>query len=315
MNERGTYSQCGWNQSYVFGETEFDLATSQMSCMVKRGQEQEDEAFPMSTMHYLLSHCTYGGCMEDEMDMATLERYLKIVCPTEVLEDKTLDLDPDGVYRTDQLEDHETLMRYLGGLPKSASHKLARMSEANHRRKDELKGEMLVKKLISAQDLLPHLLASDEQEEESWDYAEEERRVKVKLTEILETLPELFELLEEDTQEILKLVLDQELQKYNCLLETMEETLESALHGIEGFILATKEIDDLIDDVKEGEIPACWQEVAYPTMEDLDGFLEDLRLRTQFLRDWQKNGPPETFWLAALFEPGDFLIAVLYIHR
>ena len=27
-----------------------------------------------------------------------------------------------------------------------------------------------------------------------------------------------------------------------------------------------------------------------------------------------QDGPPQTFWLAALFEPGDFLIAVLYIH-
>ena len=49
-------------------------------------------------------------------------------------------------------------------------------------------------------------------------------------------------------------------------------------------------------------------------MEDLPGFLSDLRLRTEFLLDWQQNGPPSTFWLAALFEPGDFLIAVLYIH-
>ncbi len=27
-----------------------------------------------------------------------------------------------------------------------------------------------------------------------------------------------------------------------------------------------------------------------------------------------QDGPPETYWLAALFEPGDFLIAILYIH-
>ena len=37
-----------------------------------------------------------------------------------------------------------------------------------------------------------------------------------------------------------------------------------------------------------GEIPECWLDSAYPTMEDLDGFLEDLMKRTTFLRSWQK---------------------------
>ena len=33
----------------------------------------------------------------------------------------------------------------------------------------------------------------------------------------------------------------------------------------------------------------------------------------EFLRTWQEEGPPAEYWLTALFEPGDFLIAILYI--
>ena len=63
------------------------------------------------------------------------------------------------------------------------------------------------------------------------------------------------------------------------------------------------------------EIPEVWMDVAYPTMEDLPGFIEDLRERTVFLRAWQKDGPPEQYWVTAFFEPGDFLISVRYIAR
>ena len=52
------------------------------------------------------------------------------------------------------------------------------------------------------------------------------------------------------------------------------------------------QIEEFIEAVEEGEIPQPWLDVAYPTMADLDGFLADLKERTDFLRDWQVNGPP-----------------------
>ena len=50
--------------------------------------------------------------------------------------------------------------------------------------------------------------------------------------------------------------------------------------------------ENIIEAVEEGEIPQPWLDVAYPTMADLEGFLADLKERTDFLRDWQVNGPP-----------------------
>jgi len=124
--------------------------------------------------------------------------------------------------------------------------------------------------------------------------------------------PQPFEL-EKDLKEILKLVLDQELQKYNLLIGTMTDTLQAALNVIDGKSLVTNQIEEFIEAVEEGEIPQPWLDVAYPTMADLEGFLADLKERTDFLRDWQVNGPPRSYWLTALFEPGDFLIAIMYM--
>ncbi len=60
--------------------------------------------------------------------------------------------------------------------------------------------------------------------------------------------------LQEGLTEILELVLDQELQKYNHLLEEMRDSLESALCGIEGLNLVTDEIGQLLESIKEGEL-------------------------------------------------------------
>ena len=70
--------------------------------------------------------------------------------------------------------------------------------------------------------------------------------------------------------------LKQELQKYNLLLDTMRESLESALCGLDGKNLVTEEIADLLSSIKENDIPDCWEGVAYPTLDDLDDFVIDL---------------------------------------
>ena len=49
-------------------------------------------------------------------------------------------------------------------------------------------------------------------------------------------------------------------------------------------------------------------------MDDLNGYLNDLLERVDFLGKWLNDGPPKEFWVTALFEPGDFFIALMYIH-
>ena len=110
------------------------------------------------------------------------------------------------------------------------------------------------------------------------------------------------------------MVLDQELQRYNELLTVMKETLQNALNGLDGKSLVTEDIEEFIDSIREDEIPEVWLEAAYPTMEDLPGYLDDLLERVDFLRKWHIEGAPKTFWVTALFEPGDFFIAIMYIH-
>ena len=134
-----------------------------------------------------------------------------------------------------------------------------------------------------------------------------------KIVKILQMTPEEFDLCE-DLDTILAVVLDQELQRYNELLSVMKDTLKSALNGLDGKCLVSEEMEEFIENIREDEIPKAWEGVAYPTMDDLNGYLDDLIERVDFLRKWLNEGPPKEYWVTALFEPGDFFIALMYIY-
>ncbi|XP_059098400.1 dynein axonemal heavy chain 7-like [Tigriopus californicus] len=295
INERRSYINCGWNQQYNFSEPDYDVMIHQL---------QTESIQSTDSLHYLLSNLTYGGRMEDELDMRTLETIVKLVCSEELWE-KDMIFDANGIYHTKALEDHETLMNYLATLPMDVSYNLMHMSEVNHRNKEEQSGLYFIRTLKK---IFGHQGDQGQSEFEE-DYLDTLRR---KIVSIVEGLPKVFDLID-DHQDILPLVLDQELQKFNTLIETITESLASALKGIDGLSLISDEVNLIIESIQAGDIPSCWESVMYPSIEDLEGFLNDLVARTTFLRSWQDNGLPTNFWLAALFEPGDFLIAILYI--
>ena len=284
INSRRSYPQCGWNQDYIFGQGDIHHAFRQLESVCDTSSESPD----MGTLIYLLSKCTYGGRMEDELDTRTLETYLEAVCAAAASEKDgggSLMLNSSIGIGQVPVESHEEMMRFISKLPSDASHLIMAMSEANHIQKNEMEGKRLLEKLGTLKGLKLEGDAShaeegdDEGEDGSADaFDSEEAGLRKKITALMDDIPDAFELAEQET-EILKLVLDQELQKYNLLLETMKDTLADALRALDGQCLVTEAISELLDSVQEDDIPEVWMDVAYPTMEDLSGFMEDLKER------------------------------------
>ena len=290
-----TYDHCGWNQDYIFGEVDYDLCLLHLNSILK------SKDFNLDTLQYLIAELTYGGKMEDEWDMRTLTTFLERIFSKLNLNNDCV-FDEHGVYHTKAMKDHETLMEYLNELPNETNNTLIGSNSPNTWNKTEEDGAIFLQKVRKTQGL--DLKGDDDDDETS---------IKDKIVKILERTPEEFES-KEDQSTILELVLDQELQKYNELIETMRESLETAIRGIDGKCLVTDEIEDFIESIKNDEIPESWQGVAYPTMEDLPGYLDDLQDRIDFLTKWHDEGPPPQFWVTALYEPGDFFIAIMYMY-
>ncbi|QQP52952.1 Uncharacterized protein FKW44_005260, partial [Caligus rogercresseyi] len=309
INERRTYDQCGWSEKYIFGEQDFELCQTHLNSVFKSSNTMNESA--LGILRYLMSACSYGGRMEDEWDQKILDAIIEDILGNDVLQSEDYKIDPRGIYNMQHLIDFKSLHEYLMNLPTETCHDILRMGEATHWSKNVGKGKAFLNKLRLTQKF-----------DEGNDGGTSERedlfiQVRETLAGILSSLPEEFKTNESynfSEDKILDIVLDQELQKYNTLLQIMRSTLESAIMCIDGSGILTSDISELLEEIEEDAVPSVWSEYTYPSLEGLSGFLEDLNLRTKFLRDWHCNGPPSVYWLTALFEPGDFLIAILYLH-
>ena len=84
--------------------------------------------------------------MEDEWDKRTLSTFLQHVCGQMDIEGDTV-FDPDGIYHTKALTDHETMMEFLNELPTDTSNEVLGVNLPNHWNKDENKGFNFLKKV------------------------------------------------------------------------------------------------------------------------------------------------------------------------
>ena len=77
INERTEYTHCGWNQDYNFGETDYELCVSHAHKIMEHAAASSGEegggTLSLSCLRYMVSDCTYGGRMEDEWDIRTLQ--------------------------------------------------------------------------------------------------------------------------------------------------------------------------------------------------------------------------------------------------
>lgn len=109
-------------------------------------------------------------------------------------------------------------------------------------------------------------------------------------------------------------VLAQELQRYNALLAVITSSLLQLRQTLSGEQLASESTDALFQAIHQGEVPAAWKKVSYPTERTLAGYVADLRRRLAFLETWAAEGHPSVFWLPGFFSPQAFLTGVLQDH-
>merc|ERR1712194_60926 len=61
-------------------------------------------------------------------------------------------------------------------------------------------------------------------------------------------------------------------------------------------------------------VPLTWMKKSYPCLKPLNSYMADLLLRLEFVEQWLRNGPQNTYWLSALFFPQGFMTASMQMH-
>lgn len=108
-----------------------------------------------------------------------------------------------------------------------------------------------------------------------------ESLIKEKIKGILAKLPKQFDVDEVAKkhpvmyEESMNTVLQQELLRFNKLLNTVTSTLINVDKAIDGFVVMSQDLEVVFNSLFDNKVPDVWHKVSYPSLKPLGSWIND----------------------------------------
>ena len=245
----------------------------------------------------------YGGHISDDWDRRLCSSYLDVYLQEEMLEG-AFELAPG--FLAPPTSDYKEYHRYIDDALPSESPSLYGL-HSNAEIGVLTKGaDKLFKTVLDMQPSDSTVGSSSSKEE----------RVKSILDEIIEKLPESFNISEliarvEERTPYISVAL-QECDRMSMLTTEIRRSLKELELGLKGDLTITENMELLMNSLFLNEVPARWEKLAYPSLQPLGAWYADLLLRIKELEGWVAEfNLPAVVWLPGLFNPQSFLTAIM----
>lgn len=106
-------------------------------------------------------------------------------------------------------------------------------------------------------------------------------------------------------------VLTMELLRFNKLIGVIRGSLSDMKRAIKGEVLLSPALEEALNTLLDGKVPAMWMKTSYPSLKPLGGYIKDLIERLEFFQIWFDTQIPEYFWINKFYFTHGFLTGAL----
>ena len=297
--ERRKFGPLGWNRAYPYNPGDLTVCIA-----VANNYLEASAKIPWDDLRYLFGEIMYGGHITDNWDRRLCSTFLLTYVREELIEGiqffPGFASPPNLSYKEyfdyiDESLDRETPAAY-GLHPNSEINFMTQQASD----------------LFSA---IGDLSPKGGGGEGGMTLGE---KVKQQLDDILERTPELFSMLDiqERVEEVTPYtgVFLQEVERMNFLTFEIGRSLRELDSGLKGDLSITDNMETLMNSLFSMKIPPGWENLAWPWVGGLAGWLLDYLRRQQQLADWVADlSTPKVTWISGFFNPQAFLTAVMQV--
>ena len=277
--ERKKFGPLGWNGclSYEFNDTDFDICQSQLCLYLDKY-----EKVPYSVLSMLTEAINYGGRVTDDKDMRTIEVIMKKFYCENVMDD-SYSFSTSGLYKSfgyDPDAPYESYTEYIASLPINPNPEAFGMHDNANITCAQNETYETFDVLLSLQSTGSSSGSGISSEQQMLDTA---RGIQSRLPVLYdeEAIGMAFPV---DYNESMNTVLTQEVKRFNKLLRVMKETLKQAERALQGFVLMSGELENLVNSLYNNKVPEVWESNGYISLKPLKAWTDDLMQRLQFLQ-------------------------------
>jgi len=126
--------------------------------------------------------------------------------------------------------------------------------------------------------------------------------------------PQTFATMDDGSVNSLGVFCEQEMVRFNHLLNVMSKSLSQLKKAIKGLVVMSSQLEEMHQCFLFQKVPPSWEAVAYPSLKPLGSWVEDLYLRLATLHKWITTGSPSCFWISGFFFPQGFMTGALQTY-
>lgn len=316
IQERRKYGKIGWNVPYDFNRSDFDVSFSLMNTYLTKAFQYNDPV-PWDSLKYLVGEAMYGGRVTDDFDRRILITYLN-----EYMGDFLFDTFQPYYFFMDEhrnyaLPENSITTKYT--LEDYKKHIDETVMVDNTPDVFGLNPNAEIGYLTnSARFMFQNLLELQPRGGKVSGATSREEYIAQIAKGIFEKIPQPFDriaLVKKFPKPTpIDVVLLQEVERWNILVNVIQQTLTDLQRALLGEIGMNAELENLAFSLYNGMVPNIWRKYAPKTRKSLSNWLIHFQSRYEQYDQWIATGKdPVVIWLSGLHVPESYLTALVQV--